>query len=338
MNRHNYTEEEDKWLRDNVKGVGKEELTKRFNEHFKTNLTPSQIANRKATLKITADLVHKYTKEQEEWLKDNIEGTTTKELVRRFREKFDIPITERKLITYKNLRHLTNGLRKKFTDEQKEWVKENYKGVSNKELTEMFNKKYGTNFNQQQIQSLKAKYKLDSGLWHKFSEEQNQWIIDNCKDSTYDQLTEEFNKKFETNLTKKRMVNKVIKLNRAKDVLRTWAPKGAEKLRPDGYIYIKVANDEWVPKHRYIYEQHYGKIPEDCVVMFLDGDKTNFELDNLRLVERKKQLLASSRNLLTDDKEINETALLIAELTIESKKIRDKMENKNGRRKTKRKK
>ena len=328
MNRHTYTEEEDKWLRDNVKGVGKEVLTKRFNEHFKTNLTPSQIANRKATLKIKADLVHKYTKEQEEWLIKNIKGTTTRELAKKFTKKFGVPITERKLITYKNLRHLTNGLRKKFTDEQIKWVKENYKGIQNKELTEMLNKKFNTNFTEQQIESLKGKFGLNSGLWHKYSEEENQWIIDNCKGFTYDQLTKEFNKKFKTNLTKKRMLNKIVKLNRAKDVLRTWAPKGAEKLRPDGYIYIKVANDEWVPKHRYIYEQHYGKIPEGCIVMFLDGDKTNFELDNLCLVERKIQLLASSRGLLTTDKEINETALLLSELILETGKAKNKINNK----------
>lgn len=39
--------------------------------------------------------------------------------------------------------------------------------------------------------------------------------------------------------------------------------------------------------HRLIWEDHYGKIPQDCYIIFKDGDKTNFQLSNLEL--RKKQ-------------------------------------------------
>lgn len=39
--------------------------------------------------------------------------------------------------------------------------------------------------------------------------------------------------------------------------------------------------------HRLIWEDHYGKIPQDCYIIFKDGDKTNFQLSNLEL--KKKQ-------------------------------------------------
>ena len=39
--------------------------------------------------------------------------------------------------------------------------------------------------------------------------------------------------------------------------------------------------------HRLIWEDHYGKIPQDCYIVFKDGDKTNFQLSNLEL--KKKQ-------------------------------------------------
>lgn len=45
-----YTEEHDQFLRDHVKGISVEELTKLFNEHFKDNRSQSGIANRKHKL------------------------------------------------------------------------------------------------------------------------------------------------------------------------------------------------------------------------------------------------------------------------------------------------
>lgn len=39
--------------------------------------------------------------------------------------------------------------------------------------------------------------------------------------------------------------------------------------------------------HRLIWEDHYGKIPQNCYIIFKDGDKTNLQLSNLEL--KKKQ-------------------------------------------------
>lgn len=39
--------------------------------------------------------------------------------------------------------------------------------------------------------------------------------------------------------------------------------------------------------HRLIWEDHYGKIPQNCCIVFKDGDKTNLQLSNLEL--KKKQ-------------------------------------------------
>ena len=51
-----------------------------------------------------------------------------------------------------------------YTKEQSDFIYENYKGIGNKELAEMFNKKFGTKKTSQQISSWKANRKLDSGL------------------------------------------------------------------------------------------------------------------------------------------------------------------------------
>ena len=55
---------------------------------------------------------------------------------------------------------------------------------------------------------------------------------------------------------------------------------GSERVGKDGYILIKVQDGKlkrnWMPKHRYLYEQEYGKIPEGYKLIFADGNKLNF--------------------------------------------------------------
>jgi len=82
-------------------------------------------------------------------------------------------------------------------------------------------------------------------------------------------------------------------------------PIGTERISKDGYIEVKVrhlkgkgsnnANFEF--KHRIIYEENFGPIPEGMIVEFLDGDKLNFEPSNFILRSRKENLL---RNTVCD--------------------------------------
>lgn len=56
-----------------------------------------------------------------------------------------------------------------------------------------------------------------------------------------------------------------------------------------GYVYIKVRDGEpMVLKHRWVWEQAHGEIPEGYNVTFRDGDSRNCELDNLELVSREE--------------------------------------------------
>ena len=36
--------------------------------------------------------------------------------------------------------------------------------------------------------------------------------------------------------------------------------------------------------HRYIYEYHHGKIPDNHTVIFIDGNRNNFDIDNLFVI------------------------------------------------------
>lgn len=98
-------------------------------------------------------------------------------------------------------------------------------------------------------------------------------------------------------------------------------PPGYEILRaPDHngkrYWWIKPADGrKMMPKHRWLWEQAYGSIPEGHNVQFKDGDTTNCVLDNLYLITRDKQMRENIDNM-PDEKR-----------TVMYKKIRDSRKN-----------
>ena len=57
------------------------------------------------------------------------------------------------------------------------------------------------------------------------------------------------------------------------------------------YKYIRIAKGKWVLLHRYIWEQHKGKIPQGYVIRFKDGDTLNCAIDNLECISRKENLV-----------------------------------------------
>lgn len=113
--------------------------------------------------------------------------------------------------------------------------------------------------------------------------------------------------------------------NKARDMKPL--PLGTERVKPDGMVQIKVAfPNKWVYKQRKIYEDYYNvKLPDDVYVIFLDGNRNNFDIKNLKAVNRRYcSGIANYRKERT--KEDTEILLLISKLNYRIKNI--KKENK----------
>ena len=68
---------------------------------------------------------------------------------------------------------------------------------------------------------------------------------------------------------------------------RNSKPVGSERVDKDGYLMVKVADGrrEWKPKH------HIGlDVPKGHKVIFIDGNKRNFEPSNLRVVSNAEMM------------------------------------------------
>lgn len=198
----------------------------------------------------------------------------------------------------------------KYTDEMKQFILDNYKGRYNQELADLFNQKFNTNITSRTIESYKANNKLNSGLTGKFRK---------------GQTPHNKGKKMP-----KEVYEKVKHTMFAKgSVPPNHRPVGSERISKDGYIEVKVAEpNKWRLKQRVVYEEAKGEIPEGCPIIFLDGNKRNFDIDNLRCITRS-ELLYLNCNGLNNSNEITETGILMARLDSAKNKKKQELKDKN---------
>jgi hypothetical protein len=70
--------------------------------------------------------------------------------------------------------------------------------------------------------------------------------------------------------------------------------EGDESKSTDGYTYVKIADNDWRLKHRVVYENVNGPIPDDHIVVFKDNNLTNFDINNLLLISKADNMLRNT--------------------------------------------
>jgi hypothetical protein len=100
-----------------------------------------------------------------------------------------------------------------------------------------------------------------------------------------------------------------------------YRPIGTERDIPystgDVYVEVKTGHRTWKRKHVVIWEQANGKMPKGHVVIFADGNKRNFDLDNLILVSRAELGVMNRCGLIKKKKELTEAGKIIADIKIQ---------------------
>lgn len=95
-------------------------------------------------------------------------------------------------------------------------------------------------------------------------------------------------------------------------------PKGSERINENGFVEVKVdLRKKWRLKHHVVYEEYYGeKVVNGDKVLFLDGNRQNFNPKNLSKVSNSEQVCLARSKLLGDDVESNKAAINIAKLIV----------------------
>lgn len=308
--RFRFTQAQVDFIITNYKHMQLADLVKAFNEKFSTTLTSIQIKNKIRQIGITKRNVKnnygKYTDEMIEWLAKHHNTVKLEDLVKMFNETFNTDYTKSaiwhkidraKNIKYNRTREYVPRLN--WTKELVTYLKENYDHYSYNDLSNIMNKKFNIKTTTSSIEH--KVYRL--GL-----------------------------KKSEKGIAKSRD-NKTISKFWFKKGHIPWHKKqlGYERVQPGGWTWVKVAEpDVFEAKHRVVWEKANGPIPKDKCIIFLDGNRGNFNLDNLKLINRSELVILNKMGLERHDAEITKTSLHIVRLTL---KINERSKKLHGSKK-----
>ena len=197
----------------------------------------------------------------------------------------------------------------RYTKEQKQFLIDNNYLTPAKELADMFNKKFRTNITKTNIKNFRGNNHLSSELTGQFKKGHK---------------AHNKGKKWDEYMSKDKQENCRKTTFKKGNVPKNYRKVGSERISKDGYIEIKVAEpNKWKYKHRVIYEKYYGKIPKGYNVIFLDGDKLNIDINNLKAISKHDNLIMNEKKLRYKNKELTESAYLIAKIENKNRKLKN---------------
>jgi hypothetical protein len=166
---------------------------------------------------------------------------------------------------------------------------------------------------------------------HHYTEEEIEFLKRTVPGRSYTEIIRLFNERFDIELTRNQIRGKMGLLginngrgyglfenNRFAKGHKSLSsrPLGSERMN-SGYVEIKFAEPKtWKRKHTYLWEEAHGPVPKGHTVIFADGNKTNFDLDNLLLVSRNELAVMNHEGLISHGGELTKVGKTIAELKL----------------------
>ncbi|MCL4916228.1 HNH endonuclease [Streptococcus suis] len=174
-----------------------------------------------------------------------------------------------------------------LTDEQHDYFVKIQKGRSAKEVAKAMNDQFGVCLNANQIKNYRRNHGLKSGLTGHFEKGR----LPHNKGKKYPGM---------------RNSGQFKKGNRPASYL----PVGTVNYTTDGYPKIKVADpDKWEYLHRQTWEKHHGLVPDGHSVVFLDGDKTNWDISNLACLSKNEIVRMNQDGLFASDADLTKVGI-----------------------------
>lgn len=212
-----------------------------------------------------------------------------------------------------------------YTDEQIGYLREvaDMTDRSNKEITDMFNERFKQSKSVNAIISIKSKHGIKS-YTKKYTPNQINYLRNIAPGRAHKLITEMFNKKFNQDRTEEG-ISSIMHENCIKTGNTGWfekgrlpeniLPVGTEVMREDGYIYVKIKEQNiWKQKHHIIWEKLNGPVPNGYAILFADTNRANFDINNLILVSKAQVLQMNRYDLIKEDAELTRTGIIIADI------------------------
>lgn len=190
----------------------------------------------------------------------------------------------------------------KYTKVQADFIRKNVKGRKSNELTEMFNNHFDLNLKVSQIKGYLKNNGLKSGLDCRFKP--GHIPLNKGKKGEGGWPPTQFKKGSKPH---------------------NYKPIGTERVNGDDYVDIKVADpNKWKGKHILVWEKYNGPVPKGHAVIFGDGNRRNFDPENLILVTKQQLLILNRNKLIQNNADLTRTAVIITNIHLEIGKLQNK--------------
>lgn len=177
---------------------------------------------------------------------------------------------------------------------------------------------------------------------HKWTETEINWLSENISGHSWKDIEPAFNEHFGTNLSQASIEHACLRhgithgrknekgfIAGEHNRYSITQPLFSERTDSRGRVFVKIKNDacdfrgNWVQKDRYIWEQQYGKLTKNDLLIHLNQDKSDCSIDNLYKVDRKINRMLSSFGWFFTDRIMMITAIKCCELLNELNKERE---------------
>lgn len=263
--------------------------------------------------------VYRYPQEVEDFVREWSPKMRDRELAVKVNEAFGTRFTASSLKAYRG-NHGIRNYQKQLSREEYwkyqtrypqgmyEFIRDHSWGVSSKEMAEMVNEKFGTNFTQTMMKQFRQRHGIKSGLtgWYQRGHAPGN-KGKKLEEYVGEERAAEIKKRISATQFKKgeRPVNEM--------------PVGSIVVNSDGYKLRKKQMtgslwERWELLHRAVWVEHYGPIPEDKMVSFRDSNPLNCDIENLMLISRSENAKINRRGLRFEDPDLTDAAVQMIRL------------------------
>nr|DAD68381.1 MAG TPA: HNH endonuclease [Siphoviridae sp. ctTic26] len=189
---------------------------------------------------------------------------------------------------------------KRYTKEELDFIRKVTPGRHYHEIVEMFNKKFDFQINTKKLKETLKNHRISTGLTGRFEK---------------GHVPYNKGKKFPGTGNRTTFRKGATPHNKMK--------VGEDAITTDGYVKTKIAEpDVWEYKHKLIWVEANGPIPEKHSIIFADGNKLNLSIDNLLLVSKAELLMLNRKKLISENSELTKTGLNVVKVMNKVYKIK----------------